>query len=58
MKIVIGLGSNLGEKLENLANAISFLVPNIIKDPVWSSVYETQPWGVIEQPMFFNMIII
>lgn len=58
MKVVIGLGTNLGEKLKNLNNAISFLVPNIIKNPICSSIYETQPWGVVEQPKFFNMIII
>ena len=46
MKAVLGLGTNMGKRLENLENALNSiaLLPKtkIIKT---SSVYETEPWG-------------
>lgn len=50
------LGTNMGNKLRNLQNAIASLPPdiNLIK---WSSVYQTVPWGYTDQPEFLNQVI-
>ena len=53
MKIYFGLGSNLGDRLKNLNDAVEKLksVGTIKKI---SRVYETKAWGGIEQPNFLN----
>ncbi len=54
--VFIALGSNLGDRLANLQAAIAALNPDI--RPVrCSSIYETPPWGYLQQPMFFNQVI-
>ena len=57
MKVLLGLGTNMGDKLDNLRTAIDSLnlVPNInvIKE---SGVYDTAPWGYQEQDNFYNMV--
>ena len=54
--IYLSLGSNLGDRLANLQNAISALPPKI-KPLNQSSVYETSPWGYSNQPDFYNQVI-
>jgi len=54
--IFLSLGSNLGDRLDNLRKAISSLPPNI--QPIaQSSVYVTEPWGYYDQPTFLNLVI-
>jgi 2-amino-4-hydroxy-6-hydroxymethyldihydropteridine diphosphokinase len=54
----IGLGSNLGERLENLQQATRRLAESGgIRVSQTSSVYETRPWGVEDQPRFLNAVI-
>ena len=53
----IGLGTNVGDRLNNLALAqqsIALHVGNILKI---SSVYETEPWGFQSEMWFYNQII-
>jgi 2-amino-4-hydroxy-6-hydroxymethyldihydropteridine diphosphokinase len=54
--IYLSLGSNLGDRLANLQNAISGLPPKI-QPLVRSSIYETSPWGYSDQPDFYNQVI-
>ena len=54
--IYLSLGSNLGDRLANLHNAISALPPKI-RPLLQSSVYETTPWGYSNQPDFYNQVI-
>jgi 2-amino-4-hydroxy-6-hydroxymethyldihydropteridine diphosphokinase len=54
--IYLSLGSNLGDRLANLRNAIANLSPKV-QLGVQSSVYETEPWGYSDQPSFLNQII-
>ncbi len=54
--IYIALGTNLGERLNNLRLAIQTLQPEVIV-LAESHIYETPPWGVEEQPPFLNMVI-
>ena len=56
MNIYFGLGSNLGDRLKNINDAVAKLktIGNVI---VMSKIYETQPWGGVEQPDFLNACI-
>lgn len=56
--VYIGIGTNKGEKLENINAAISL----IVKIPSTgllsqSSIYETKPYGYLEQCNFLNLAI-
>lgn len=54
--VYLALGSNLGNRLANLKNAISNLPPQMdVKKK--SPVYETPPWGHVDQPAFLNQVI-
>jgi len=56
-KVYIGIGSNLGKREENCKKAIRLLTEKGIALTKRSSMIETQPWGVTEQPDFINMAI-
>jgi 2-amino-4-hydroxy-6-hydroxymethyldihydropteridine diphosphokinase len=60
-RAVISLGSNLGNRLENLQGAIDALedTPGLRIKSV-SPVYETEPWGVApgSQPSYFNAVVV
>ena len=57
-KAVIGIGTNIGDRLKNIGDALSSLekLPGtkIIK---CSRIYETEPWGYKEQQNFYNCCI-
>ncbi|MFT5722945.1 MAG: 2-amino-4-hydroxy-6-hydroxymethyldihydropteridine diphosphokinase [Bacteroidia bacterium] len=56
--LVLLLGTNLGDKPNNLLNAMDGL-KSILGEPVEiSSVYETPPWGNIDQDAFLNMALV
>ncbi|MDD3023913.1 MAG: 2-amino-4-hydroxy-6-hydroxymethyldihydropteridine diphosphokinase [Syntrophomonadaceae bacterium] len=56
--VYIGLGSNQGDKIRNLHDALrsmrSIIGINIKKI---SSLYISEPWGYLEQPDFINQVI-
>jgi 2-amino-4-hydroxy-6-hydroxymethyldihydropteridine diphosphokinase len=52
---VLSLGSNLGDRLGFLRLAVEGLC-DVLVDV--SSVYETKPWGVTDQPDFLNAVCI
>ncbi|MBI4768959.1 MAG: 2-amino-4-hydroxy-6-hydroxymethyldihydropteridine diphosphokinase [Chloroflexi bacterium] len=51
----IALGSNLGDRAENLRRALAALRGEMAVGPV-SPVYETEPAYVLDQPRFHNLI--
>ncbi len=51
--VYLGLGSNLGNRRANLAAALRRMQPLVRVEAV-SSLYETKPVGVTEQPDFLN----
>jgi len=53
----IGIGSNLGNRQENCLKAIEILRNKGIKIADQSSMHETEPWGVKDQPKFINMAL-
>ena len=54
--IFIALGTNLGDRAQNLAYARELLLRRV-KITRFSSVYETEPWGVTDQPKFYNQVV-
>ncbi len=56
MKIYFGLGSNLGDRLKNLNDAVEKL-KSLGKVTKISSIHETKAWGGIEQPDFLNACV-
>ncbi len=57
MKVVIALGSNLGDRAENISKAVSELT-KIIEVTHLSTIYETDPVGGPEQPDYLNAVLI
>lgn len=54
--VYLALGSNLGDRLANLKQAIAALTPQLdVKAK--SQVYETPPWGYEDQPKFLNQVV-
>ena len=53
----LGLGGNLGDRLAALTEALSLLedTPGL-RRMTCSAVYETEPWGVVDQPSFLNLV--
>lgn len=51
MSSVLSLGSNVGDRLGFLQIGLSALEPVAV-----SPVYETAPWGDVEQPDFLNVV--
>jgi len=52
----LALGSNLGDRSAHLRRAIQALAPQV--QPICQSpVYETPPWGIVDQPKFLNQVI-
>ncbi|MBP5589332.1 MAG: 2-amino-4-hydroxy-6-hydroxymethyldihydropteridine diphosphokinase [Bacteroidales bacterium] len=57
MRAFIGLGSNMGDKRQNLKTAINE-IDRLAGDVVSrSKIYETAPWGFESPSFFFNMVI-
>lgn len=56
-KAVIGIGTNIGNREENIRNAIGALnlVPGV-RVLRSSSIYETAPWGYTAQRSFYNIV--
>jgi len=57
MRVFIGLGSNMGDRAYYLKEAISALTGPKTRITASSRIYETEPWGGIEQPLFWNQVI-
>jgi 2-amino-4-hydroxy-6-hydroxymethyldihydropteridine diphosphokinase len=53
----IGIGSNLGNRKENCEKAIKLLEAGNIRVEKRSSMIETEPWGVEDQPKFINLAV-
>ena len=54
--VYLGIGTNLGDRMNNLQQAISNL-SQVMTVTAVSPIYETEPWGVKEQPAFLNMCV-
>lgn len=55
--VYIGIGSNLGDREENCLKALELLAGKNVLIKRRSAFYETEPWGVKDQPRFINMAV-
>jgi 2-amino-4-hydroxy-6-hydroxymethyldihydropteridine diphosphokinase len=53
--VYLGLGSNMGEKKENIQKALDYISQRMRIEKK-SSIYDTEPIGNINQPRFLNMV--
>ncbi len=56
-RVLIGLGSNLGDPGLNLKQAISLVKERLATELVVSPLYRSEPVGWKEQPWFFNQAV-
>ena len=55
--VYLGLGSNLGARRRNLSAARRRLRQGGVRIRRLSTVIETEPWGVTDQPRFLNQVV-
>lgn len=58
-RVFISIGSNVGDREENALKAVRLLGADAQKARVVrvSSLYETEPWGLIDQERFINAVV-
>ncbi len=56
MQVYFGLGSNLGNRLQNLRDALKLLI-SLGSLEAKSDVFETPAWGGVEQPDYLNACV-
>ncbi len=54
--VYLSLGTNLGDRARNLERAVTRLA-EVLDALILSPVYETDPWGPIAQPDFYNLCL-
>jgi 2-amino-4-hydroxy-6-hydroxymethyldihydropteridine diphosphokinase len=52
----LSLGTNLGDRPQNLQRALELLEQRVVLTAV-SALYETAPWGYADQPAFLNICV-
>jgi len=57
-KVCISIGSNMGDRRKNCADALKLMQQRGIHIIKSSKTYETEPWGFEEQPMFVNQAVV
>jgi 2-amino-4-hydroxy-6-hydroxymethyldihydropteridine diphosphokinase len=57
-RVYVGLGANVGERAANIATAIEALRQRGLEVLAVSPLYETEPWGVLDQPRFLNGVCV
>jgi 2-amino-4-hydroxy-6-hydroxymethyldihydropteridine diphosphokinase len=55
-RVILALGSNLGDRCANLRQALEEISARVSINNT-SSIYETPPWGYLEQPVFLNQVL-
>ena len=57
-RVIIGLGSNLGDRFAALSRALKLLKEEAGDVIAASSVWETEPWGFDADDQFLNMVVV
>ncbi|WP_460974440.1 2-amino-4-hydroxy-6-hydroxymethyldihydropteridine diphosphokinase [Spirosoma knui] len=57
MTVYLLLGANLGDRTLTLRRAVELISERIGNVVQQSSLYETAPWGVTDQPSFLNEVV-
>lgn len=56
-QLFILLGTNLGDRFQNLETARNEIEKNAGKITKFSGIYETAAWGITDQPSFLNQVL-
>jgi 2-amino-4-hydroxy-6-hydroxymethyldihydropteridine diphosphokinase len=56
-KVILGIGTNLGDRGKNLRDALTMIEKHVGKVICSSSVYEAEPWGFQSEDQFLNIVI-
>jgi len=56
-EVFLGIGTNLGDREQNLRDALALINQQIGRVLASSSVYETEPWGFETDNSFLNMAV-
>ena len=56
-RVVLSIGANLGDREAALQSVVDAM-PGRFRNVRCSSVYDTPPWGVTDQPTFLNAIVV
>jgi 2-amino-4-hydroxy-6-hydroxymethyldihydropteridine diphosphokinase len=51
------LGANLGHRFQTLSRAVALLHEHVGPVRARSGLYETAPWGVVDQPLYLNQVV-
>jgi 2-amino-4-hydroxy-6-hydroxymethyldihydropteridine diphosphokinase len=54
----LGLGSNIGDKMANLNQAVASIGAHLGIVCAKSTVFLTDPWGLYDQPTFLNQVVL
>ncbi len=54
-RAVLSIGSNIGDRLAQLRSAVTALAPYLTAA---SPVFQTPPWGPVEQQPFYNAVLL
>ena len=57
-RVVLSIGSNLGDRLARLQSVVDGLLNESVTLLAVSPVYETAPWGGVEQAPFLNAVLV
>lgn len=57
IRIALGLGTNVGRREQQLFQAACLLEESVHLEQV-SSIYETEPWGFVDQERFLNQVVV
>jgi len=57
-KLILHIGSNKGNRFENLQKVLEYIEENIGSIVNTSKVYETEPWGFESDTMFLNQVVV
>lgn len=55
--IFLLLGTNLGDKSQNLQKTLDYLQNGEVNIVDYSAIYESEPWGKKDQDWFLNMVV-
>jgi len=57
-KVYLLIGGNLGDRLVNMQEAIRLIEIQCGRIVLKSSIYETEAWGLTDQPHFYNQALL
>ena len=57
-RVYLGLGTNEGDRMQNLRQAREALEVQVGPCLLASSIYTSAPWGITAQPDFYNQVLL